>query len=152
MFRYWDVHYDIDWDHTRAWFGDQMRSRLADSVKVHLRSDVPVGAYVSGGIDSSLIAILAGREEASGRIGFHGKFTEFPGYDESPFAETGLPRRAASTLRRSKSPLRIFATTSRSVIYHLDTPVAGPGSFRAVHGFATGRAARQGGARRPGRR
>ena len=44
VFRYWDVHYDIDWDHTPRWFGEEMRTRLSDSIKVHLRSDVPVGA------------------------------------------------------------------------------------------------------------
>jgi asparagine synthase (glutamine-hydrolysing) len=128
IFRYWDVHYDIDWNHTPHWFGEEMRQRLTDSVRVHLRSDVPVGAYVSGGIDSSLIAVLAGREEASGRIGFHGKFTEFPGYDESPFAE-GVCRQAGIDLRQIEITARDFRENIEKVIYHLDVPVAGPGSF-----------------------
>lgn len=128
VFRYWDVHYDIDWSHTPRWFGEEMRARLADSVKVHLRSDVPVGAYISGGIDSSLIGILAGREEASGRIGFHGKFTEFPGYDESPYAEAAC-RDGGIDLHQIEITASDFRDSIEKVVYHLDTPVAGPGSF-----------------------
>jgi asparagine synthase (glutamine-hydrolysing) len=127
-FRYWDVHYDIDWSHTESWFGDEMRGRLGDSVKVHLRSDVPVGAYISGGIDSSLIGMLASREAASGRIGFHGKFTEFPGYDESPYAEIAC-RQSGIDLKQIEITAKDFRDNIEKVIYHLDTPVAGPGSF-----------------------
>lgn len=128
VFRYWDVHYDVDFDHTPRWFGEEMHSRLSDSIKVHLRSDVPVGAYISGGIDSSLIGILAGREEASGRIGFHGKFTEFPGYDESSFAEAAC-RDGGIDLHQIDITANDFRDNIEKVLFHLDTPVGGPGSF-----------------------
>lgn len=128
VFRYWDVHYEIDWDHTEAWFAREMRERLTDSVRVHLRSDVPVGAYVSGGIDSSLIGIMAAREESSGRVGFHGKFTEFPGYDESGYAEAAC-RMGGIDLHQIDITSADFRDSIEDVIYHLDTPVAGPGSF-----------------------
>ena len=59
VFRYWDVTYDIDLDHTPHWFAQQMNELMQESIALHLRSDVPVGAYVSGGIDSSLVAVLA---------------------------------------------------------------------------------------------
>lgn len=128
VFRYWDVHYDIDWSHTPRWFGNEMRDRLADSVKMHLRSDVPVGAYISGGIDSSLIGIMAGREATSGKVGFHGKFTEFPGYDESAYAEAAC-RMGGIDLHQIDITANDFRDNIEKVIYHLDTPVAGPGSF-----------------------
>ncbi|MBZ6076287.1 asparagine synthase (glutamine-hydrolyzing) [Microvirga puerhi] len=126
--RYWDVHYNIDFDHTSKWFEERMREILQESISVHLRSDVPVGAYVSGGIDSSLIAILAGREEAAGNIGFHGKFTEFPGYDESSYAEAASTK-AGIKLHQIDITATDFRDTIENVIYHLDQPVAGPGSF-----------------------
>lgn len=128
VFRYWDVHYNIDWDHTPRWFGNEMRDRLGDSVKMHLRSDVPVGAYISGGIDSSLIGIMAAQEDASGRIGFHGKFTQFPGYDESPYAEAAC-KMGGIDLHQIDITAKDFRDNIEKVIYHLDTPVAGPGSF-----------------------
>ncbi|WP_210497150.1 asparagine synthase (glutamine-hydrolyzing) [Microvirga antarctica] len=126
--RYWDVHYNVDFDHTPKWFEERMAGIMEDSVAVHLRSDVPVGAYVSGGIDSSLIAILAGREEASGKVGFHGKFTEFPGYDESPYAEA-VSKQAGFDLHQIDITASDFQNSIEKVIYHLDQPVAGPGSF-----------------------
>jgi asparagine synthase (glutamine-hydrolysing) len=128
VFRYWDVHYEIDWNHTSQWFSNRMEELLADSIKVHLRSDVPVGAYISGGIDSSLIGILAAREPSSGRIGFHGKFTQFPGYDESPFAVAAC-RDGGIDLHQTEITATDFRNNIEKVIYHLDHPVAGPGSF-----------------------
>ena len=126
--RYWDVSYDIDWDHTPRWFEERMRELLADSVRVHLRSDVPVGAYMSGGIDSSLVGILAAREPASGRVGFHGKFTEFPGYDESGYARSAC---ALGGIEFNDIDITAadFRDNIEKIIYHLDHPVAGPGSF-----------------------
>jgi len=126
--RYWDVHYEVDWDHTPAWFERRMREILEESVRLHLRSDVPVGAYVSGGIDSSLIAVMASREASSGRIGFHGKFTEFPGYDESNFARAAA-RDGSLELHETDITATDFRDNLEKVIYHLDQPVAGPGSF-----------------------
>jgi asparagine synthase (glutamine-hydrolysing) len=105
-----------------------MHEILQDSVALHLRSDVPVGAYLSGGIDSSLIAILAARESASGHVGFHGKFTGFPGYDESAYAEIAA-REAGLTLHQVDITAEHFRDSIGKVIYHLDHPVAGPGSF-----------------------
>ncbi len=128
VFRYWDVHYDIDWDHRAGWFGKRMRELLEDSVRVHLRSDVPVGAYLSGGIDSSLMSILSAREPASGRVGFHGKFMEFPGYDESHYART-VAKDCGIKLHEIEITANDFRNDMANVIYHLDHPVAGPGSF-----------------------
>lgn len=128
VFRYWDVRYDIDFDHKEGWFVRRLRDSLEESIALHLRSDVPVGAYLSGGIDSSLIGILAARPESSGRVGFHGKFTGFPGYDESRYAEA-VARDAHLTLHQVEITAHDFRDSIAKVIYHLDHPVAGPGSF-----------------------
>ena len=126
--RYWDVNYQVDWDHGEEWFQDQLRSLLNDSINVHLRSDVPVGAYLSGGIDSSLMAILAAEKDAQNRETFHGRFLEYPGYDESNFAQMASDQ-IGGNLNIIDITHKDFEENLRKVIYHLDYPVAGPGSF-----------------------
>lgn len=126
--RYWDVHYNIDYDHSPAYFTRRLEEILSDSVSVHLRSDVPVGAYLSGGIDSSLIAIMAGRQPTSAGKAFHGKFTEFPGYDESRYAHSAAAC-AETELLEIDITAADFRDNIEKVIYHLDQPMAGPGSF-----------------------
>lgn len=126
--RYWDVRYEVDFDHSPQYFNRRLIDLVEDSLNLHLRSDVPVAAYISGGIDSSLIALLAGRTQNSSRLGFHGRFTEFPGYDESHYAQM-VSDRAGGQLHVADITGEDFRRYIRDVIYHLDFPVAGPGSF-----------------------
>lgn len=126
--RYWDVQYEIDFDHSPAYFERRLKELLSDSLRLHLRSDVPVGSYLSGGIDSSLIAILAASEDSANRQFFHGKFTQFPGYDESQYARVAAEQ-SSGVLHEIDITSRHFQDRIRDVIYHLDFPVAGPGSF-----------------------
>lgn len=58
---------------------------LKQSVKLRLRSDVPLGAHLSGGIDSSLVVALAARETGKPLKTFSVGFTD-PEFDELPFA------------------------------------------------------------------
>jgi asparagine synthase (glutamine-hydrolysing) len=126
--KYWDLQFEPDDQRSAAEFELELRAKMEDSVRVHLRSDVPVGAYVSGGVDSSLIAILAAREPASARIGFHGKFSEHPAYDESRYARTAA---AAGSILLHEINIRAedFSRHIEDVVFHLDAPTAGPGSF-----------------------
>jgi asparagine synthase (glutamine-hydrolysing) len=126
--RYWDVAYEIDWDHSPRYFYGRLRELLDRSVDVHLRSDVPIGGYMSGGIDSSLISILAARLSQQNRQFFHGKFTDYAGYDESGYAELAS-KRANGELHQITITAADFRDNMQKVIYHLDAPVAGPGSF-----------------------
>ena len=126
--RYWDVRYEIDFDHSPAYFRQRLTELLDDSLKLHLRSDVPVGSYLSGGIDSSLVSVLSARHSPANRLSFHGKFTQFPGYDESGYARLAAEA-AGSALHEIDITADHFREHIRDVIYHLDFPVAGPGSF-----------------------
>jgi len=128
VWRYWDVSYELEWGRSQDWHESRLAELLDDSVRVHLRADVPIGAYVSGGIDSSLMAILAKRHDAGNRLAFHGRFLEYPGYDESQYAEMAVAA-SGGELHTVDITHADFERHLRNVIYHLDFPVAGPGSF-----------------------
>src|ERR1051325_7019551 len=84
--RYWEVYYDLDFDHTAKYFEERTEELLEESVRLHLRSDVPVAAYLSGGLDSSSVASLASRSTRAMKA-FTGRFPEDERYDESDYAQ-----------------------------------------------------------------
>ncbi|HRW00011.1 MAG TPA: asparagine synthase (glutamine-hydrolyzing), partial [Aminobacteriaceae bacterium] len=126
--RYWEVYYTLDFDHTEKFFQERLASLLSEAVSLHMRSDVPVGAYVSGGLDSSTVAALAtylvpGNE----MMGFNGRFSQFgEAFDESMYAEA-LSLHGGFDLKVCDITCADFHENIRSVVYHMDFPVAGPG-------------------------
>jgi asparagine synthase (glutamine-hydrolysing) len=125
---YWEVYYVPDFDHTERYFEDRVCSLVNESVALHLRSDVPVGSYVSGGLDSSIVASLAAERNPTGFAGFTGRFGSGTAYDESRYARDVAARRGFP-LHELDITARDFVDQIARVIYHLDFPVAGPGSF-----------------------
>ncbi len=81
--RYWNVRFDPQAGRTEDDVADELRQRLMEAVRLHMVSDVPVGAFLSGGIDSSAV-VAAMAATGSGRvktfsIGFHDEtFNELP--------------------------------------------------------------------------
>jgi asparagine synthase (glutamine-hydrolysing) len=68
---------------------EELRARLRDSVRAHLVSDVPVGVFLSGGVDSSLLAALAAQESGEPLRTFT------IGFEERSFDETAGARKVA---------------------------------------------------------
>lgn len=126
--RYWDVKYSIDFGQSETYYVDRVRQLVTESVELHMRSDVEVGAYLSGGIDSSLLGALAAHTTSSPIKLFHGRFLEYPGYDESSYANQAALMMAGE-LHISDITGTDFTENLRKVVYHLDHPVAGPGAF-----------------------
>lgn len=126
--KYWDVVFEADLDHTPRYFQEQLKLRVDDAIKLHLRSDVPVGSYMSGGVDSTLVAQLASKYDQKNANAFHGKFTDYPGYDESRFARDAAAA-SGMNLHEMTITARDFVDHIEKVVYHLDQPTAGPGSF-----------------------
>lgn len=58
---YWDVHFTLDNPITLADAQDELRERVRESVRLRMVADVPLGAFLSGGVDSSaVVATMAG--------------------------------------------------------------------------------------------
>jgi len=128
IWRYWDVHYHIDYDHTPAYFSNKLEEIMNESINLHLRADVDIGAYVSGGVDSSLIGILATHEKNQALPFFHGRFLEDKAYDESEYAQDAA-QYCGSSLHKVDITAHDFIKNFDKMIYQLDFPVAGPGVF-----------------------
>lgn len=127
--RYWEVHYDVDFSHTEKWFTEKLRELVHDSVSMHLRADVEVGSYVSGGVDSSLLATLAQDARPAGPFqAFNGRFLDSLDFDESRYAQA-LAAEREMQLHVVDITEQDFVQNIGKVIWHLDQPTAGPGSF-----------------------
>jgi asparagine synthase (glutamine-hydrolysing) len=126
---YWDVEYQVDPNPNETFFALETRRLVEDSLNAHLTSDVEIGTYLSGGFDSSLISQMASKELDQNHMkSFHGKFTEYEGYDESEFANI-VASESDLDLHTIDITHSDFEENIRKVIYHLDFPVAGPGAF-----------------------
>jgi asparagine synthase (glutamine-hydrolysing) len=128
--RYWEVFYEPDFKHTSAYFEEELDAKLQESIALHLRADVPVGAYVSGGLDSSTIASIAADQQTDQQMmGFTGKFSKYgPKFDESHYAQSVADEKGFQ-LKSVDISADDFISNIQKVIYHLDYPTAGPGSF-----------------------
>ena len=125
--RYWEVYYELDFGREPRYFEERLRELVEDSVRLHLRADVPLGAYVSGGVDSGIIASLASRQD-TGLVGFTGRYPLGPEFDESRYARE-LAGACGFPLHELEITAQDFIDNIGRVIYHLDYPAAGPGSF-----------------------
>ncbi len=126
--KYWDLDFTVDADHTEEYFEHRLLRLLEDAVRIRLRADVPVGAHLSGGLDSSTVACLASSLLGSPIHTFAGGFREGPKYDETPYAH--LVARQAETEHHEVFPTADdFVEVIPRLIYHMDEPAAGPGLF-----------------------
>jgi asparagine synthase (glutamine-hydrolysing) len=83
--RYWDVPFAPDPTVSEAEWRERILSQLATSVSRRLAADVPVGCFLSGGIDSSAVLALAAHESSGPVKTFSLGFAE-PGFDERSHA------------------------------------------------------------------
>lgn len=85
--RYWEYQPDpAEKADPEAWCGE-LRELLAAAVRRRMVADVPLGVFLSGGIDSSLVAALAARELPAGALKTFSIGFDEATYDELPFAE-----------------------------------------------------------------
>lgn len=126
--RYWTLDFTIHEPASEEACREQLRWLLRDAVRLQLRSDVPLGAHLSGGLDSSLVSSLAASTISGQLRTFSGGFRESAAYDE-----TGYARAVAGDIGAVHSDVfpdeQTFVDLLPTLIYHLDEPVAGPGAF-----------------------
>ena len=102
---------------------DEIAAALEDSVAKHMRADVTVGSFLSGGIDSTAIATLAKRHN-SNLLTFTTGF-EREGYSEIDVAAESAAAIGVEHIVKVVSPEE-FAASIPEIIWYLDEPVADP--------------------------
>jgi asparagine synthase (glutamine-hydrolysing) len=99
----------------------ELGDRLAEAVRVRLRADVPVGAYLSGGLDSSVIGSLARQADAGPLETFAVRFRD-PAFDE-----TAEQRRMAGLLGTDHHEIVCgpdeIARSLADVVWHCESPL-----------------------------
>lgn len=99
--RYWDVDFTPDRERTEAEFAARLRELLEESVSMHMVSDVPVGAFLSGGLDSSAVVAMMARSRARPIKTFS------IGFGEAAYDESGYARQVARQIGTEHHELRL---------------------------------------------
>lgn len=120
--RYWKASFRPVWMEKNQWI-DRIQNVLYDSVEKHMRSDVPVGSFLSGGIDSSIIVSIAKQMNPSIKtfsVGF-----ERGGYSEVDVAQETAEKLDVTNTAYMVSPEE-YINQLPNIVWHMDDPLADP--------------------------
>ena len=126
--KYWDLDFNVDTNHTTDYFEAKLKQLLEDAVRIQLRADVPVGAHLSGGLDSSTVTCLAASLLDAPIHTFSGGFRDGEKYDETRYAR--MVAEQAGSIHHEVYPDEYqFVDEMRGLMAAMDEPAAGPGIF-----------------------
>ena len=139
--RYWDLQFTGTGDVSREEeYLDRLESLLVESVKLRMISDVPLGAFLSGGIDSSLVVSAMAKlsQQSRSRV-----VTMSVGFAEQAFNELAYARTVAQHLGTEAHEKVVdpnIADLLPKLVWHLDEPFA---DSSAVPTYYVSKAARE---------
>lgn len=119
--RYWSLPVEPDAGHSEEYYRERLRALLAEAVRLHLVADVPLGAFLSGGIDSSVVVALMSQAVSEPIRTFS------IGFEEQDFSELEHARRVA---RHLGTDHREFVVRPRALellprlVWQMDEPFA----------------------------
>ncbi|MEO8754670.1 MAG: asparagine synthase (glutamine-hydrolyzing) [Casimicrobiaceae bacterium] len=123
--RYWRIPPQVDASRSEAEWVEQTRARLEESTRMQMISDVPIGAFLSGGVDSSAVVAFMARHSdqpvKTYAIGFSGGEAEAY-YNELPYA-----RRVAELFGTDHREIVVkpdVVSLLPNLLWHMDEPIA----------------------------
>ncbi|MYL82310.1 asparagine synthase (glutamine-hydrolyzing) [Desulfovibrio aerotolerans] len=129
--RYWQMAYQPKLTGSVASLAKQLRERVTEAVRLRLVADVPLGAHLSGGVDSAIVtAVMAGLTDQPVR-------TFSIGFAEEAFSETPKARAVAERFGTRHTEFTVGFAEARSVMEAVvaatDMPFADPSALAAWH-------------------
>ena len=124
--RYWRLEAETDHSRTAEQWQQVVREKLAETVRCHRIADVPVGTFLSGGVDSgAMVAEMASQSEEPLK-------TFSIGFQEEAFSELPYARMVAQRYRTEQVEEVVtpdIAADFQKLIYHYDEPFADPSAL-----------------------
>ena len=123
--KYWEIEFKIDFNRRYNSFKKELKKTIIDAIKLHWQSDVPVGAHLSGGVDSSSIVSIASKYLTKKLHTFSSAFDLGKEFDER--------KEINIVVEKFKTQHHQISVTAddlkdnlEKIIYHMDEPVVGP--------------------------
>jgi asparagine synthase (glutamine-hydrolysing) len=135
--RYWKLHYTPKRQISMAAAIDELRWQFAEAIRLRLMSDVPLGAFLSGGVDSSAIVAYMAQEMG------HAIRTFAVGFEDAAFDERPYARQVAQRFGTDHAELVVKAPVADilpRLVWHYDEPFGDPS---AVPSYAIAQLTRQ---------
>src|SRR5438445_3099699 len=124
--QYWDVSFEAGSTGSDADCAEHLLRALQEAVALHMRSDVPVGVLLSGGVDSSAVVALASSQTSS-------KLQTFSvGFAEQDYSELAWARRVADRYKTDHLEIIVRdrdVSALPDMVWHLDEPFADPSAL-----------------------
>lgn len=134
---YWSLDFfETDpWERRASEWADDLAGLLVDATRIRLRADVPVGAYLSGGLDSTLITTVVKRN-------FNNELCTFSvGFSDNRFDEAAFQQRAVNSIGTDHKSIQCteddIGSVFRDVIWHAEMPLlrTGPAPLFLLSGL-----------------
>jgi asparagine synthase (glutamine-hydrolysing) len=118
--RYWNLRYVPKRSNREADLVEEARDCVREAVESHLLSDVPVGAYLSGGMDSSLVVAMMSELRGESPVKTFAVGVEDEGFNELPYAKIVADHYGTDHHEEVVWPDMVQLLPS--MVYHLDEP------------------------------
>jgi asparagine synthase (glutamine-hydrolysing) len=129
---YWELKFKTDESMKADTATEELRAILRRAVQRHLISDVPVGVFLSGGLDSSSILALSSAENSGGRKAYTIAYRAEDAELEQSADDPKHARRVAQQFKADYHEIEVspdIVELLPKVVWHLDTPVADPAAI-----------------------
>lgn len=118
--RYWDLEYEPKLKGSDQELLEELEDRLVDCLRLHMVADVPVGAYMSGGLDSTLIVAMLCEHGLANQLQTFSMGLPYRQFDEAPYARMVAEHYGTRHHEEVVTPSLIDALPQ--LVWHLDEP------------------------------